>query len=120
MTILVSGIMLSLWIYKFQECWYTQAVSECLLTGSNKAVLYSDDYMSDMNRKWENVKRANFLTPQDFMAQIKGDKDKLIFQVSGKTPIWGGSPLQLEIEQEMEIVKPVAYIRKIAAIQGGD
>jgi len=117
MTIIVLGIMISLWIYKFQVCWYTQAVSECLLTGSNQAVLYEEDYVKAIERKWKMIKEENYLMPQNLTVQIEGKKDKICMEISGKTSAWGYSPLQFKTKLETGVVRPVSYIRKIAAVK---
>lgn len=117
MTIIVSGIMLSLWIYKFQECWYTQIVNECLLTGSNEAVLEDEEYIKNIRWKWENVKKENYLIPQDLQAQINGNSKKMSMKVNGKTSIYFGDWITIDIEQDIKIVNPVAYIYKRAAIR---
>lgn len=113
MTIFLIGIMISLWIYKFQACWYTQAVSECLLLGNNKVVLHEQEYINDVKRKWREVKEENYLVPEDLMTQIQDKKDKISMEVNGRTPILGYGSLWLEMKLEMGIVKPVTYVRKM-------
>ena len=117
MTILVIGIMLSLWIYKFQLCWYTQAVDECLLTGSNYAVLDEENYINLTKLKWESVKEQNYLEPQNLTEQIDGDDDKICMKVNGNTPSWGDVLLKINIEQNIDIIKPVKFIRKISTVK---
>ena len=116
MTVVVMGIILSLWLHKFQECWYTQAASECLLLGSNKAVL-KEDYTNEIDLKWKSVIDENYLIPQNFTSKIDGNKKQIRIKFEGETLMFGFPSLKIAVEQEIEVVKPVAYIRKRAAIQ---
>ena len=117
LTIIVVGIMLSLWIYKYQLCWYTQAVCECLLTGSNIGVLNETDCIENIEVKWDEVKVENYLIPKNLSVQIEGDENEICMKVTGKTSVWGSRALEIKIEQEAKIVKPVEFIRKIAAVK---
>ena len=116
MTILVSGILLSLWIYKFQECWYTQGINECLLTGSNDAILNDEEYINNVKQKWNSIKKENYLIPQDLLAQINGNSKKITIKMNANVPIYFWDSLQIDIEQNIKIIKPVGYIYKRVSI----
>ena len=107
------GILLSLWIFKFQECWYTQMANECLLTGSNLAILKEDSYINSVKAKWESVKEENHLKPKSLTAQIDGSDVRICMTICGSSPIWGMESLKLFIEQKIGIVKPVKFIRMV-------
>ena len=115
MAIISVGIMLSLWIFKFQECWYTQMANECLLTGSNWGILKEDSYIHSVKSKWDSVKEENYLKPKNLTAQIDGTDDRISMTISGSTPILGMEPLKLSVEQKIGIVRPVKFIRIIQA-----
>ncbi len=117
MIIFMSGIMLSLWIYKFQLCWYTQAANECLLTGSNVVVLAEKQHINAAKVKWDKVKEQNYLKPQDLKVWIDGSDEDLYIKIDGRTPLWGKEALKIYINQKIGIVKPVKFIRKIEAVQ---
>lgn len=118
MTIIVIGIMLSLWIYKYQECWYTQAMSECLLTGSNQGILDEENCQYITEEKWDDVASGNYLVPKELSAQIDCSEDKICMNIDGRTLLGKNRLLQIEIEQEIRIVRPVQFIRKASAVKG--
>ena len=117
MVILVIGFMLSLWMYKFQMCWYTQGICECLLTGSNVGVLDEETYMDITRLKWEDIKQEMYLFSDELKDEITENKEEICMVVEGEIFLLGNLSLDMNIEQTISLVKPVPFIRQMSAVK---
>lgn len=117
MTILVFGVVITLWIYCYQTCWYTQAVCECLLTGESKSILGKDTPQTIAQTKWEQLESGNALVPENLHVQIQGDEDSICIYLTGEVSFFGNQIAAIEIKQNIDVIKPVKFIRKVAVIK---
>lgn len=117
MTIIVMGILLSLCFYKYQCCWYTQAVCQCLITGSNQGILKEEDSLRQTINKWNHIKDEFYLIPDQLSVEINGDDEQVEMQVKGNTTVWGKDSLIIEIDESLNIIKPTKFIRKLVALK---
>lgn len=119
MTILMFGVVITLWIYSYQTCWYTQAVCECLLTGESRSILGQDAPQTIAQTKWEQLESGNALVPENLQVQIQGDEDYIFIRLTGEVSFLGNQTVAIKIEQSIDVVRPVKFIRKVAAIRKG-
>ncbi len=116
---IMTGIMLSLTIHVYQRAWYTAAACESVLTGSGKGILEGTDGVKFAEEKWEGLQNGFYLKPERMSAQIQGDQDRVSVRAEGSTVFWGIHGLDLEIQKEMKILRPVKFIRKAVAWKDG-
>lgn len=108
MAVIVTGIMLSLCVHVYQRCWYTQAACETVLSGSFQGTLKGSVSLEKAEDKW------NKLT--DMSSSISGNDREIRCSVKRTTPVWGKTPLPMEVSVSQKIVRPVTFIRKTEAL----
>lgn len=121
MLCIVAGILISLTIHVYQRAWYTAAACETVLTGSGKGILKEADGVALAQKKWETLCEDFYQEPDGFSSCVGGDEDIVQVQMKGNTLFWGYTDVAFSLEKQMKILRPVPFIRKMAAWKdGGD
>lgn len=120
MAVLAAGIMLSLCFHVYQGCWYTQASCEIVLAGSTQGVLKGCSGVEKAQERWSVLEEEFYLLPHNLSGEVSGGKDELTMKVSGTTPVWGRCGFSMNVSTEQKLVRPVTFIRKIAALKKGE
>lgn len=113
---IVIGIMISLMFHEYRNCWYTQAACETVLAGSSQGIVKGKSGLEYSQNRWNQLKQECYMIPHNFTETICESNDKLKFTCKGTTSVWGMKELQMSIEVEQKICKPVNYIRKIMLV----
>lgn len=121
MLCIVAGILVSLTMHVYQRAWYTAAACETVLTGSGKGILKETDGVALAQKKWETLREDFYQEPDGFSASVGGDQDIVRIQLKGNTPFWGCEDVTFSLEKQMKVLRPVTFVRKMAAWKdGGD
>lgn len=116
MSVIVAGLMISLCFHIYQLCWYTQAACETVMSGSSQSILKGSDALEKAEEKWEIRKNEFYPVPENFSSSVSGNKKEISHKITGSTPVWGKFPLQIDVSVSQKLVRPVNFIRKIAAL----
>lgn len=116
LAVLSVGIMISLSIFSYQRCWYTQAGCETVLAGSTQGVLKNSSGREQAEARWNVLQKECYPRPQQFSSAIGGGTEHIQAEISGVTPVWGRNGIHMEISVSQKVVRPVKFIRKIAAL----
>ncbi|MGN1139605.1 MAG: TadE family protein [Oliverpabstia sp.] len=116
MVIMAAGIMISLSIFVYQRCWYTQAACEAVLAGSTQGILKKSSGTEKAEERWNILKKECYPVPEEFSSLVSGSTDRVQIQITGSTPMWGRKGICMQISVSQKIVRPVKFIRKAAAL----
>lgn len=115
-SIVVAGIVLSLWLYVYQRCWYTQAACEIAMTGSGQGIFENQNALGIANEKWAIMQTECYPQPDALTGTVTDGSKDICVRIAGRTPIWGRNGLNLSVEISQKKIKPVSYVRKMAAL----
>ncbi|MBS6193972.1 MAG: hypothetical protein KH828_00145 [Clostridiales bacterium] len=116
MAVIAAGIMISLCLYVYQRCWYTQTACETVMEGSFLGVLKGNSPLEEAKQKWELRKKDFYPEPEGLQAELEGGKKEIRYKIAGRTPVWGRNFLEFHGEASQKLVRPVSFIRKTAAL----
>lgn len=114
--LIVLGLMLSLMFHTYRNCWYTQVGCETVLAGSSQGVLKNSSGLSASQKRLSQLKNEFYMIPNNFDAFVSQKGENLRFHCKGTTTVLGFPNINMKIEIEQRICKPVVYIRKIMKI----
>lgn len=117
MAVMAAGIMISLCFHVYQRCWYTQAACETVIAGSTQGILKGDSGTGEAKGRWDILGKECYLVPQQFSASVGGGSDRIYINITGITPVWGRSGMNLNISESQNIIRPVKFIRKMSALK---
>lgn len=116
MAVIAAGIVISLYIYVYQRCWYTQAVCETVLSGSSQGILKGSSVADAAEKKWETLKSEFYPEPINLSSSFGGGKDEIRHEITGETAVWGRNSFRFHVKAAQKPVRPVPFIRKTAAL----
>lgn len=111
--LIVLGIMLSLMLHTYRNCWYTQAGCETVLAGSSQGVLKKTSGLNVSQKRLSQLRKEFYTIPDNFEAFVSQKGEKLFFYCEGTTTVLGFPNINMKIQIEQRICKPVVYIRKM-------
>lgn len=115
-SVVAAGIVISFCLYVYQRCWYTQAACEIAMTGSGQGIFENHNALEIANEKWNVMQSECYPQPDSISADVTESRNGICITVSGSTPIWGRSGMNLSVKVSQKKIKPVSYIRKMAAL----
>lgn len=116
MAVIAAGIMISLCLYVYQRCWYTQAACETVLSGSSQGILKGSSAVQEAEEKWTVLKEEFYPLPTELSASSGGGKNEIRHTITGSTLVWGRNSLEFHVNAVQKLVRPVPFIRKTAAL----
>ena len=111
--LIVLGLMLSLMLHAYRNCWYTQVGCETVLAGSSQGVLKNSSGLSASQKRLSQLKKEFYTIPDNFDAFVSQKGENLLFYCEGTTTVLGFPNINMKIQIEQRICKPVVYIRKM-------
>lgn len=115
-SVVTAGIVLSLWLYVYQRCWYTQAACEIAMTGSGQGIFINNNAIEIANEKWTIMQAECYPKPNGLSGAVTDGKDKTGIRIAGEAPVWGRSGLHWSVQISQKKIKPVSFVRKTAAL----
>ena len=116
MVVMAAGIMISLSIFVYQRCWYTQAACETVLAGSTQGILKKASGTEKAEERWNILRKECYPVPEEFSSSVGGSTDRVQIEIAGSTPVWGRKGINMKISVSQKSVRPVKFIRKAAAL----
>lgn len=117
MAVMAAGIMISLSIFVYQRCWLTQAGCETVLAGSTQGILKERSGTEKAKERWNVLEKECYPYPKEFSSSVEGSTERVQMKIAGSTPVWGRKEFHMEIAVSQKIVRPVKFIRKVAALK---
>lgn len=115
-SVVAAGLVLSFWLYVYQRCWYTQAACEIAMTAGGQEIFEDNETRKTANEKWAIMQTECYPKPHALSGTITDGKDEVNLAINGTTPIWGRDGLALSVKVSQKKVRPVSYVRKMAAL----
>lgn len=111
--IMITGMVISLWIYSYQRCWYTQAACETAMYGSRGYGLEENQRKIQTREKWNILKTLCYPKLEYEKSGIEEAPQRIKVFIKGHSV--GILPLKIQIQCEQRIPNPVRRICRIKA-----
>lgn len=117
LSIIATGVMLSLGIFLYQRAWYTQAACEAVLSGTTQAVLKDRSAMELTSKRWQILQEESAMIPVSINGGVSGNENRVNVKFGGRTPVWGLDDFIIQLDVSGQTIRPVKLLRQTAALR---
>lgn len=117
--VMILALVLSLTFYVYLRCWYTQTACEASVQGSGYGVLEGRTGSEKAEKKWRTRRSESGFSGKGVVGEVSGNEKEVQVKISGKVFVWGRQNLVFETRIKQKIIRPVTFVRKVAALRTG-